>query len=128
MFPTSIFLIYSSDEVVEDMSRIAAMVRTICELAGEEIHDYAYNAISPWWQQVRELLLESKQFSGLLVAIVCKTVATQLWRSRRDGSCNESATEDDSDERWETISHDEAQWGLLTGKLEDVAVLGAILA
>lgn len=128
MSSSSIILLYSSDEVVEDMSRIAAMVRTICELAGEEIHDYAYNAISPWWQQVRELLLESKQFSGLLVAIVCKTVATQLWRSRRDGSCNESATEDDSDERWETISHDEAQWGLLTGKLEDVAVLGAILA
>ncbi|EDW04033.1 rab3 GTPase-activating protein regulatory subunit [Drosophila grimshawi] len=112
------------DEVIEDMSRIASMVRVICELAGEDISNYPYNAISPWWQQVRELLLESKQFSGLLVAIVCKTVAVQLWHSRRDGSCDESVEEE---ERWETISHDEAQWGLLTGKLEDVAVLGAIL-
>ncbi|KAH8281881.1 hypothetical protein KR054_003758 [Drosophila jambulina] len=114
------------DEVVEDMSRIAAMVQTICDLAGEHIHDYAYNAISPWWQSVRELLLESKQFSGLLVAIVCKTVASNLWRSRREGSCDESS-QNEEEERWERISHDEAQWGLLTGKLEDVAVLGAIL-
>ncbi|KAH8260306.1 hypothetical protein KR026_009269 [Drosophila bipectinata] len=114
------------DEVVEDMSRIAAMVQTICELAGDHIHDYAYNKISPWWQEVRELLLESKQFSGLLVAIVCKTVATNLWRSRREGSCDESS-QTEEEERWERISHDEAQWGLLTGKLEDVAVLGAIL-
>ncbi|XP_033156235.1 rab3 GTPase-activating protein regulatory subunit [Drosophila mauritiana] len=115
------------DEVVEDMSRIAAMVQTICDLAGEHIHDYAYNAISPWWQEVRELLLESKQFSGLLVAIVCKTVATNLWRNRKEGSCDESSQNED-EERWERISHDEAQWGLLTGKLEDVAVLGAILS
>ncbi|XP_017152440.1 rab3 GTPase-activating protein regulatory subunit [Drosophila miranda] len=114
------------DEVVEDMSRIAAMVQTICELAGDHIHDYAYNAISPWWQEVREQLLESKQFSGLLVAIVCKTVATNLWRNRKEGSCDESS-QNEEEERWERISHDEAQWGLLTGKLEDVSVLGAIL-
>ncbi|XP_037710129.1 rab3 GTPase-activating protein regulatory subunit [Drosophila subpulchrella] len=114
------------DEVVDDMSRIAAMVQTICDLAGEHIHDYAYNAISPWWQEVRELLLESKQFSGLLVAIVCKTVASNLWRNRKEGSCDESS-QNEEEERWERISHDEAQWGLLTGKLEDVAVLGAIL-
>ncbi|XP_016977703.1 rab3 GTPase-activating protein regulatory subunit [Drosophila rhopaloa] len=114
------------DEVVDDMSRIAAMVQTICDLAGDHIHDYAYNAISPWWQEVRELLLESKQFSGLLVAIVCKTVASNLWRSRKEGSCDESS-QNEEEERWERISHDEAQWGLLTGKLEDVAVLGAIL-
>jgi len=80
----AIYFSYFSDEVVEDMSRIAAMVQTICDLAGEHIHDYAYNGISPWWQEVRELLLESKQFSGLLVAIVCKTVATNLWRNRKE--------------------------------------------
>ncbi|XP_030383632.1 rab3 GTPase-activating protein regulatory subunit [Scaptodrosophila lebanonensis] len=114
------------DEVVADMSRIAVMVRSICEFAGEHINDYPYNGISPWWQEVRELLLESKQFSGLLVAIVCKTVALELWRNKREGSCDESS-QNEEEERWERISHEEAQWGLLIGKLEDVSVLGAIL-
>lgn len=125
------------------MSRLAAMVKSICDLAGDEVNNYAYNCISSWWQYVRELLLESHKSLGLLVAIVCKTVATNLRREFNDvclfilvfivaeivnmfllkGSCDEQEEE----ERWERISHDEAQWGLLIGKLEDIAILGAIL-
>ncbi|XP_002069254.2 rab3 GTPase-activating protein regulatory subunit [Drosophila willistoni] len=122
------FKYHNCDEVVEDMSATYQMIYIICELAGDSLNDYAYNAISPWWQEVRELLLESKQFSGLLVAIVCKIVATDFWRSRREGSCDECSLNGEDEEHWERISHDEAQWGLLTGKLEDVAVLGAILS
>lgn len=67
-----------SDEVIDDMSRLAAMVKSICELAGDVVNNYAYNSISSWWQFVRELLLESHKSLGLLVAIVCKTVASNL--------------------------------------------------
>ncbi|KNC27812.1 Rab3 GTPase-activating protein regulatory subunit [Lucilia cuprina] len=117
------FYYKNCDEVVDDMSRLAAMITSICDLAGDVVNNYAYNSISPWWQYVRELLLESHKSLGLLVAIVCKTVATNLRREFKDASCDEQEEE----ERWERISHDEAQWGLLIGKLEDIAILGAIL-
>ncbi|XP_037958048.1 rab3 GTPase-activating protein regulatory subunit [Teleopsis dalmanni] len=111
------------DEVIADMSRLAAMVRAICEMAGDRVNKHAYNAISPWWQEVREMLLESPKSLGIMVAIVCKTVANILRRNCREGSFDEN----EENECWEQISHDEAQWSLLIAKLEDVAVLGAIL-
>lgn len=126
------------------MSRLAEMIKAICQLAGDVVNNYAYNAISPWWQYVRELLLDSPKSLGLLVAIVCKTVAVSLRREFKEvlsatsqllpvlflyiafqGSCDESPQQED--DHFERISHDEAQWGLLIGKLEDIAVLGAIL-
>lgn len=73
-----LLIFYLSDEVVNDMSRLAAMIISICDLAGDVVNDYAYNSISPWWQYVRELLLECHKSLGLLVAIVCKTVASNL--------------------------------------------------
>lgn len=76
----SIFICFKthSDEVISDMSRLAEMIKAICELAGDVVNDYDYNAISSWWQYVRELLLDSPKSLGLLVAIVCKTVAISL--------------------------------------------------
>ncbi|XP_075152474.1 rab3 GTPase activating protein isoform X2 [Haematobia irritans] len=119
------FLYKNCDEVIADMSRLAEMIKAICELAGDVVNDYAYNAISPWWQYVRELLLNSPKSLGLLVAIVCKTVAISLRREFKEGSCDEGSQHDE--DNFERISHDEAQWGLLIGKLEDIAILGAIL-
>lgn len=80
--------LYLSDEVVDDMSRLAAMVKTICDLAGDVVNNYAYNSISPWWQYVRELLLESNKSLSLLVAIVCKTVATNLRKEFKEVKYN----------------------------------------
>ncbi|XP_020714261.1 rab3 GTPase-activating protein regulatory subunit [Ceratitis capitata] len=118
------FRYQNCDEVIADMSRLAAMIRAICELAGDRVCDYAYNAISQWWQDIREIILESPKSLGLLAAIVCKIVASKLRREYREGSCDEgSQTEDE--EKWEQISHDQAQWGLLIGKLEDISILGA---
>ena len=53
------------------------MVKAICEIA-DQVNNYAYNSISPWWQHVREILLECPKTLGVLVAIVCKTVAVNF--------------------------------------------------
>lgn len=78
--------IFFSDEVLTDMSRLAAMIRSICDLAGERVNEHAYNTISPWWQAVREILLESPKSLGLLVAIVCKNVAANYRRCQQEVS------------------------------------------
>ncbi|XP_067624272.1 rab3 GTPase-activating protein non-catalytic subunit isoform X2 [Eurosta solidaginis] len=114
------------DEVIADMSRLAAMIKAICEVAGERVNDYAYNAISQWWQDVREILLESPKSLGLLAAIVCKLVAVKLRSGFKEGSCDEGS-QTEEEEKWEQISHDQAQWGLLIGKLEDISILGATI-
>ncbi|XP_017491878.1 PREDICTED: rab3 GTPase-activating protein regulatory subunit, partial [Rhagoletis zephyria] len=118
------FRYQNCDEVIADMSRLAAMIKAFCELAGDRVNDYAYNAISQWWQDVREILLESPKSLGLLAAIVCKSVAAKLRRGFREGSCDEGSQAEE-EEKWEQISHDQAQWGLLIGKLEDISILGA---
>ncbi|XP_053961505.1 rab3 GTPase-activating protein non-catalytic subunit [Anastrepha ludens] len=118
------FRYQNCDEVIADMSRLAAMIKAICELAGDRVNDYAYNAISQWWQDIREILLESPKSLGLLAAIVCKSVASKLRRGFREGSCDEGS-QTEEEEKWEQISHDQAQWGLLIGKLEDISILGA---
>uniref|UniRef100_A0A1A9WKV4 Rab3-GAP regulatory subunit N-terminal domain-containing protein n=1 Tax=Glossina brevipalpis TaxID=37001 RepID=A0A1A9WKV4_9MUSC len=76
----------NTEEIIEDMSRLGAIIRVICEITGDVVNDYAYNAISPWWQKVRELLLQSTKSLGLLVAIVCKTVAKELRQDYKEVS------------------------------------------
>uniref|UniRef100_A0A0A1WZV5 Rab3 GTPase-activating protein regulatory subunit n=1 Tax=Zeugodacus cucurbitae TaxID=28588 RepID=A0A0A1WZV5_ZEUCU len=118
------FSYQNCDEVIADMSRLAAMIKAICEVAGDRVNDYAYNEISQWWQDIREILLECPKSFGLLAAIVCKSVAAKLRRGYREGSCDEGSQTEEED-KWEQISHDQAQWGLFIGKLEDISILGA---
>uniref|UniRef100_A0A034VHQ1 Rab3 GTPase-activating protein regulatory subunit n=1 Tax=Bactrocera dorsalis TaxID=27457 RepID=A0A034VHQ1_BACDO len=118
------FRYQNCDEVIADMSRLAAMIKAICEVAGDRVNDYAYNEISQWWQDIREILLDCPKSFGLLAAIVCKSVAAKLRRGYREGSCDEGSQTEEED-KWEQISHDQAQWGLLIGKLEDISILGA---
>lgn len=66
------------------MSRLAGMIKAICEVAGDRVNDYVYNEISQWWQDIREILLECPKSFGLLAAIVCKSVAAKLRRGYRE--------------------------------------------
>lgn len=110
------FAYTSSDELINDMSRFYAVLRQICIYAGERVV-YEYNSLSRWWQSVREFLLDSAcALRGLLAAFVCRNVALHY-----QGSC------DPEDETFEEVSQEACQWTLLITRLDDIAVLGAIL-
>lgn len=47
----------------------------ICEMDREHVQ-YMYNSLSPWWQEIREILLESPSvFKSLLSAIMCRDIS-----------------------------------------------------
>lgn len=106
----------NSEELINDMSRFYAVLRQICIYAGERVV-YEYNSLSRWWQSVREFLLDSScALRGLLAAFVCRNVALHYQGSR-----------DPEDETFEEVSQEACQWTLLITRLDDIAVLGAIL-
>ncbi|XP_035897656.1 rab3 GTPase-activating protein regulatory subunit [Anopheles stephensi] len=108
--------------LIEDLTRFNAVLHEICLLARDRIH-FDNNAICLWWQSVREHLLESPcALRGLLAALMCRNEALRHETRRR------SDEEETASEQFEQVSQEACQWMLLIYKLEDVAVLGKILA
>uniref|UniRef100_A0A1B0EVF1 Putative rab3 gtpase-activating protein non-catalytic subunit n=1 Tax=Lutzomyia longipalpis TaxID=7200 RepID=A0A1B0EVF1_LUTLO len=106
-----------SDELFEDLTRFSSIVRQLCKLAGDRVN-YQYNSLCVWWQNVREILLESPNaMRGLLAAIICRNVALQV---------NQDSPSDEEN-HWEQVSQEACQWTLLIGKLDDISILGTIL-
>uniref|UniRef100_A0A8D8G6J4 Rab3 GTPase-activating protein regulatory subunit n=1 Tax=Culex pipiens TaxID=7175 RepID=A0A8D8G6J4_CULPI len=104
-------------ELVEDLNKFNKVLHRICQLSEEKIR-FENNTICLWWQNVREYLLESPcALRGLLAAIMCRNEALKY---------EEHSDEDDY--QFEEVSQEACQWTLLIGKLDDVAVLGTILA
>ncbi|XP_055614598.1 rab3 GTPase-activating protein non-catalytic subunit [Uranotaenia lowii] len=104
-------------ELIEDLNRFSKILRRICLLSEDKIH-FENNTICLWWQNAREYLLESPcALRGLLAAIMCRNEALKY----EDNS-------DAEDYQFEEVSQEACQWTLLIGKLDDVAVLGTILA
>lgn len=69
------FLYTKSDELIMDMTRFTGILENICLLAGNKV-EFEYNSISTWWQNVREMLLESScALRGLLAAMMCRNQA-----------------------------------------------------
>lgn len=51
------------------------IAQQICELDRENVQ-YMYNSLSSWWQDVREILLESPSvFKSLLAAMLCRDIS-----------------------------------------------------
>ncbi|XP_062561566.1 rab3 GTPase-activating protein non-catalytic subunit-like isoform X2 [Armigeres subalbatus] len=104
-------------ELAEDLNKFYKVLRRICSLAEDRIR-FENNTICLWWQNAREYLLESPcALRGLLAAIMCRNEALKY----EDHS-------DEDDYQFEEVSQEACQWTLLIGKLDDVSVLGAILA
>ncbi|EAT38427.1 AAEL009668-PA [Aedes aegypti] len=103
-------------ELAEDLNKFNKVLRQICSLVEERIR-FENNTICLWWQNAREYLLESPcALRGLLAAIMCRNEALKY------------EEHSDDDYQFEEVSQEACQWTLLIGKLDDVSVLGAILA
>ncbi|XP_035774523.1 rab3 GTPase-activating protein regulatory subunit-like [Anopheles albimanus] len=107
--------------LLDDLDRFNAVLHQICLLARDKII-FDNNTICLWWQSVREYLLESPcALRGLLAALMCRNEALRHEHRRR-------SVEEEVSERFEEVTQEACQWTLLIDKLEDVAILGTILA
>lgn len=107
----------SCDALINDMGRFHRILRQICIYADERVA-YEYNSLCDWWQSVREFLLDSLcALRGLLAAFVCRNTALK-YEGAIDAAVNET---------FEQVSQEACEWTLLITKLDDIAVLGAIL-
>lgn len=106
-----------------DMKKFGEILYEICKLTGFDNICTEYNEISPWWENVREILIESPcPFKGLMAAILCRHIAQRVERDKelmRD--------EEACEEIWERVSADNCKWSLLIGKLEDISLLNIVL-
>lgn len=63
------------------------MFHQICELDCEKVQ-YKYNSLSPWWQEIREILLESPSvFKSLLAAMMCRDISYQYRQAEVSFGC-----------------------------------------
>lgn len=61
-----------------DLTRFSLILQHICALANEKIK-YDYNTICLWWQNVREVLLESTSaLRSLLAAMMCRNYSNKF--------------------------------------------------
>ncbi|XP_059049592.1 rab3 GTPase-activating protein non-catalytic subunit-like [Achroia grisella] len=82
----------------------------------EEATRMSYNEISPWWQEVRDMLVDMPcPLRSMIVAMACKGVG----RLFENNSSDEDA--------WESLTKENAKWGILIGKLEDISILSIVL-
>lgn len=57
------------------------IVQTICDLDRTSA-EHKYGALSPWWQDIREMLLQnSNVFKSLLAAMICRDLSV-LYRQK----------------------------------------------
>lgn len=70
-----------SHEVIHHLISFTHIVQTICDL-DRACAEHQYSALSPWWQSIREMLLQcSNVFKSLLAALLCRDLSV-LYRQK----------------------------------------------
>uniref|UniRef100_A0A336MRX7 CSON006231 protein n=1 Tax=Culicoides sonorensis TaxID=179676 RepID=A0A336MRX7_CULSO len=120
------FTYRNSEELIQDMSRFYEVLKQICIYADDRVM-YEYNSICIWWQNVREYLLDSAcALRGLLAAFVCRNQALK-YQGKSQFVGTQEGEEEEIESNFEEVSQEACQWTLLITRLDDIAVLGAIL-
>ncbi|CAG9785571.1 unnamed protein product [Diatraea saccharalis] len=102
---------------VEVIEKIVEILFYVCRV-NEDATNILYNEVSPWWQNIRDILIDMTcPLRSLIVAMACKAV----------GRIFESKYNERDEDAWESVTTENAKWGLLIGKLEDISILSIIL-
>lgn len=102
---------------VELIEQLIQVLYYLCNVIEEATH-IAYNEISPWWQDVRDVLVDMPcPLRSMIVAMACKAVSRIF----------ETKLQEVDDDIWESVTKENAKWGILIGKLEDISILSIIL-
>lgn len=67
--------------MIRHLASFTQIVQTICDLDRASA-EHSYGALSPWWQNIREMLLaNSSVFKSLLAALLCRDLSV-LYRHK----------------------------------------------
>lgn len=100
------------------MEQIQQLIEVIYYIGkvSDEATTLNYDEISDWWEEVRDLLVDTPcPLRSMIVAMACRVVL-QLFEF-------DSTSEED----WVSVSQENARWSILIGKLEDISILSIIL-
>ncbi|KAL4715515.1 hypothetical protein ACJJTC_009141 [Scirpophaga incertulas] len=99
------------------IEQIIEVIFYICNVC-DDARAIKYNEVSLWWQNIRDLLVEMPcPLRSMIIAMVCKAVC-------RIFENNYSEKDEDA---WESVTTENAKWGILIGKLEDISILSIII-
>lgn len=102
---------------IELIEKLIIALYYICSVS-EDARNIVYNEISPWWENIRQMLVEMPcPLRSMIVAMACKAVSKIFEIESLEGE----------EDVWETVSKENAKWGILIGKLEDISILSIVL-
>lgn len=111
------FMNMSLEEITIDLVEKWTMaVYHVCTVT-KDATNIIYNEISHWWEDIRNVLVEMPcPLRSMIVAMACKVISRILESNNAE-----------SDDVWESVTKENAKWGILIGKLEDISILSIVL-